>query len=68
MCQFHHAGSIIEDVTQVNNVVLPLPLSFESIFDEINAVVELVMSKLGEVQFQHNRETLVGDVWRDFGV
>ena len=66
--ELHETGGIVEDGARVNNVVLPQALHTKAVFDEVDAVVELVVGKLGEIGSRHNWDAFIGDVGSDFWV
>jgi hypothetical protein len=59
---------IVEDFAGSNDVARPCFLEAKALFKEIDAIIQLVVCKLGEVRRGEDREALVGDFWCNFRV
>jgi hypothetical protein len=67
-CEAHDARGAVVDIAREDNAVTLGSQDLGSIVEEVNSVVELVMSELSEVFFGHNRDTAIGDVQSDLWV
>jgi hypothetical protein len=64
-CKAHDMRGVAADVDGEDSVVALGSQDSGTIVEEIDVVVELVMSVVGEVFFGHNRDTAIVDVRSD---